>query len=67
MSLLAGRMLTRLLIAGEPTGEPKNKVAQVISQAKNFGGQSQYGPGAIAFEFAQARVLAVCCASWPLS
>ena len=44
--------------AGEPTGEPKNRVAQVISQAKQLGSNSQYGPGAIAFEFAQVRLSA---------
>ena len=42
--------------AGEPTGEPKNRVGQVISQAKALGANSQYGPGAIAFEFAQVRL-----------
>ena len=47
------------LRAGEPTGEPKNRVGQVISQAKSLGANSQYGPGAIAFEFAQARAFSV--------
>ena len=38
---------------GEPTGEPANTVAQVIKTAKNLVTNSIYGPGAIAFEFAQ--------------
>lgn len=38
---------------GEPTGEPQNAVANVIKNAKNMCANSVYGPGAIAFEFAQ--------------
>ena len=38
---------------GEPTGEPQNTVANVIKNAKNMCANSMYGPGAIAFEFAQ--------------
>ena len=38
---------------GEPTGEPQTTVAQVIKNAKNISQNSPYGPGAIAFEFAQ--------------
>ena len=38
---------------GEPTGEPASQVAQVIKKAKNLVTNSTYGPGAIAFEFAQ--------------
>ncbi|MCJ1368417.1 hypothetical protein MMC16_007559 [Acarospora aff. strigata] len=38
---------------GEPTGEPANTVANVIKNAKNMCANSIYGPGAIAFEFAQ--------------
>ncbi|MCJ1305917.1 hypothetical protein MMC08_008734 [Hypocenomyce scalaris] len=38
---------------GEPTGEPQNTVANVIKNAKNMCASSIYGPGAIAFEFAQ--------------
>ena len=38
---------------GEPTGEPQNTVANVIKNAKNMCANSIYGPGAIAFEFAQ--------------
>ena len=39
--------------AGEPTGENKSTVLGVIKNAKNFCQNSQYGPGAISFEFAQ--------------
>ncbi|KAK9837841.1 hypothetical protein WJX74_006076 [Apatococcus lobatus] len=38
---------------GEPTGEPRMAVGQVIKNAKNFGAQTQYGGGAVAFQFAQ--------------
>lgn len=38
---------------GEPTGEPQNTVANVIKNAKTMCANSTYGPGAIAFEFAQ--------------
>ena len=38
---------------GEPTGEPQDAVASVIRNAKNMCTHSVYGPGAIAFEFAQ--------------
>jgi len=38
---------------GEPTGEPENKVVSVIKEAKKIATNSPYGPGSIAFEFAQ--------------
>jgi hypothetical protein len=38
---------------GEPVGEPHGTVKRVIQQAKQAAAQSQYGPGAISFEFAQ--------------
>ncbi|KAL3155837.1 hypothetical protein ABBQ32_012847 [Trebouxia sp. C0010 RCD-2024] len=38
---------------GEPTGEPVDRVVQVIKNAKAVASQSPYGPGSIAFEFAQ--------------
>jgi len=41
---------------GEPTNEPEHKVFQVIKRAKDFMSQTPYGPKAIAFEFAQARI-----------
>ena len=41
---------------GEPTGEPRGSVVNVIKQAKNMCMNSQYGPGAITFEFAQVRI-----------
>lgn len=38
---------------GEPTGEKASKIVEVIKSAKNLATSSPYGPGAIAFEFAQ--------------
>jgi len=43
---------------GEPTNEPERKIFQVIKQVKDFMSRTPYGPKAIAFEFAQARVSA---------
>ena len=40
---------------GEPTGEPKGAVVQTIRQVKQFCAGSQYGEGAITFEFAQVQ------------
>ena len=40
---------------GEPTGEPKDTVRQVVMSAKQHLQNSPYGPGAVAFQFAQAR------------
>lgn len=39
---------------GEPTGEPKDTVRQVVMNAKQQLQNSPYGPGAVAFQFAQA-------------
>lgn len=41
---------------GEPTGEPESKIVKVIKAIKQFAAKSQYGPGAVAFEFAQVRM-----------
>ena len=41
---------------GEPTGEPETKIVKVIKAIKQFAANSQYGPGAVAFEFAQVCV-----------
>lgn len=57
--ILQKPILVIVITDGEPTGEPKNTVAQAIKNAKNMTMNSQYGPGAIAFEFAQ-----VCCVSF---
>jgi uncharacterized protein YegL len=38
---------------GEPTGEPKDTVRQVIMAAKNQLSNTPYGAGAVAFQFAQ--------------
>ncbi len=40
---------------GEPAGEPNTTVLNVIKNAKTMCANSPYGPGAIAFEFAQVR------------
>ena len=40
---------------GEPAGEPVTTILNVIKGAKNMCANSPYGPGAIAFEFAQVR------------
>ncbi|MCJ1368414.1 hypothetical protein MMC16_007556 [Acarospora aff. strigata] len=50
---LSKPILVIIITDGEPTGEPKTTVAQVIKNAKNMAMNSPYGPGAIAFEFAQ--------------
>lgn len=42
---------------GEPAGEPVSTTSNVIRNAKNLVSSSQYGPGAIAFQFAQVRAL----------
>lgn len=46
-------ILVIIITDGEPTGEPQSTVAQVIKNAKKMSQNSQYGGGAIAFEFAQ--------------
>ena len=38
---------------GEPTSEPESKIIKVIKNMKAFASKSHYGPGAVAFEFAQ--------------
>jgi hypothetical protein len=38
---------------GEPTSEPETKIFQTIKQIKQFVSGTPYGPGAVAFEFAQ--------------
>lgn len=38
---------------GEPTSEPESKIVKVIKAIKQFASKSQYGAGAVAFEFAQ--------------
>ena len=38
---------------GEPTSEPESKIIKVIKTMKAFASKSHYGPGAVAFEFAQ--------------
>ncbi len=40
---------------GEPTSEPESKIVKVIKNMKAFASKSQYGSGAVAFEFAQVR------------
>jgi hypothetical protein len=46
-------ILVIVITDGEPTGEPAGTVVNVIKGTKNLVGNSQYGPGAVAFEFAQ--------------
>jgi hypothetical protein len=46
-------VLVIVITDGEPTGEPPGTVINVIKGAKNLVSNSQYGPGAVAFEFAQ--------------
>lgn len=38
---------------GEPTSEPESKIKKVIKTIKDYASKSSYGPGAVAFEFAQ--------------
>ena len=46
---------------GEPTSEPESKIVKVIKSIKQFAAKSQYGSGAVAFEFAQVRYTFLCC------
>jgi len=46
-------ILVIIITDGEPTGEPPGSVANAIKNAKAMVSNSQYGPGAIAFEIAQ--------------
>ena len=48
---------------GEPAGEPGNTTQNVIKNAKNLCASSPYGPGAIAFQFAQVQAFASSAAS----
>lgn len=43
---------------GEPTGEPKETVRHVVLNAKNVLSATPYGPGAVAFQFAQVSFAA---------
>ena len=52
-SCLASQVIA--ITDGEPAGEPINTTANVIRNAKGLVASSQYGPGAIAFQFAQVR------------
>jgi hypothetical protein len=46
-------LLVITITDGEPTQEPEDRIYSVIRRAKEVAQQSQYGPGAVAFEFAQ--------------
>jgi hypothetical protein len=46
-------LLVITITDGEPTNESDHKIFQVIKNAKKITSASQYGPGAVAFEFAQ--------------
>lgn len=46
-------VLVIVITDGEPTGEPADRVVQVIKNAKALATNSLYGSGSIAFEFAQ--------------
>lgn len=50
---LAKPILCVVITDGEPVGEAPGTVKRVIVQAKQAASQSAYGPGAIAFQFAQ--------------
>lgn len=56
-SLRSGRMRKPYLIItitdGQPAGEPQNAVFDTVREAVREVSQSQYGSGAIAFQFAQ--------------
>lgn len=45
--------LVIVITDGEPTGEPKDAVRQVIIGTKRFFESTPFGPGAVAFQFAQ--------------
>ena len=65
VSIACGLLLSRGIdcaLDGEPTGEPPGTVVNVIKGAKNLVSNSQYGPGAVAFEFAQVGKVG----QWPL-
>ena len=56
-SLRSGQMRKPLLIIsitdGQPAGEPTTAVFDTVRYAVSEAGRSQYGPGAVAFQFAQ--------------
>lgn len=56
-NLRGGRMRKPLLVIvitdGQPAGEPQTAVFDTVREAVQEAGRSQYGPGAIAFQFAQ--------------
>ena len=51
--ILEKPILVITITDGEPVGEPAHTVSHVIKNAKALVANSVYGPGAIAFEFAQ--------------
>lgn len=55
--LRSGQMRKPVLVIaitdGQPAGEPTDAVFDTVKYAVNEAGRSQYGPGAIAFQFAQ--------------
>ena len=56
-ALRGGQMRKPLLVItitdGQPAGEPQNTVFDTVREAVNEASRSRYGPGAIAFQFAQ--------------
>ncbi|PSK43156.1 Cell morphoproteinsis protein PAG1 [Elsinoe australis] len=56
-NLRSGRMRKPVLVItitdGQPAGEPQNSVFDTVRDAVNEAGRSQFGTGAIAFQFAQ--------------
>lgn len=56
-ALRSGRMQKPLLVItitdGQPAGEPQTALFDTVRSAVEEAGRSQYGPGAIAFQFAQ--------------
>ena len=52
------------LWCAEPTGEPRDAVHAVIVGAKRYFESMQYGPGAVAFQFAQVGVCRTATLQW---
>ena len=46
-------VLVLTITDGEPTSEPESKIKKVIKTIKDYATKSNYGAGAVAFEFAQ--------------
>lgn len=46
-------VLVIIITDGEPVGEPRNHVQAVLERTRRALGQTRYGTGAAAFEFAQ--------------